>query len=50
VLPDQYDLTQTALVEPAANLYHLDFVFVVQQTSLEPVELPQTDVDKVDEE
>lgn len=42
VLPDQYDLTQTALVEPAANLYHLDHVFVVQQSTLPPFEIPQS--------
>ncbi|GGK15958.1 cell shape-determining protein MreC [Caldalkalibacillus thermarum] len=46
VVPDQYDLTQSALVEPAANLYHLDYVFVVEQSSLPPVEIPGPDEDK----
>lgn len=49
VSPDHYDLTQTALVEPAANLYHLDFLFVVQQTSLEPIEIPHTDDEENEE-
>lgn len=41
VVPDQYDLTQSALVEPAADLYHLDHLFVVQKSSMAPVELPE---------
>jgi rod shape-determining protein MreC len=34
IIPDEYGLTQSALIKPAANLYQLDYVFVVERSFL----------------
>lgn len=31
VTPNDYGLTQSALIRPAANLYHLDYLFIVER-------------------
>src|SRR5699024_7206144 len=38
VVPDQYGLTQTALVEPAANMYSVNHVIVVDRDLAKPDE------------
>ncbi|MDY0408581.1 rod shape-determining protein MreC [Virgibacillus soli] len=38
VIPDQYSLTKTALVEPAANMYEMNHVIVVARTLPNPDE------------
>lgn len=43
VIPEQYGLTQTALVKPAANMYHLDRVLVVERTFIPEEEIPSVD-------
>jgi rod shape-determining protein MreC len=48
VIPDQYGLTQTAYVEPAADYYDLEHVMVVERT-MTKVEEPNT-VNKEEEE
>lgn len=42
VIPDQYGLTQMALVKPAADFNQVDFVYVVERSSLSPLE-PEED-------
>ncbi len=39
VLPDQYGLTKSALIKPAANLYQLDFLFVVERAFLPALDI-----------
>ncbi len=45
VIPDDYGLTQTALVKPAANIDRLDYVYVVERDFL-----PELDLSEEDEE
>lgn len=39
VIPDQYGLTKTALVKPAANIYELNHVIVINRTQLTEKEI-----------
>jgi rod shape-determining protein MreC len=51
VVPDEYGLEQSALVEPAANLYQLDYVYVVQRSMISEDEIELGDEeDENDEE
>lgn len=40
VIADQYGLTQTALVKPAANMYTIDFAYVVERSFIPEEDLP----------
>ncbi|WP_284139724.1 MULTISPECIES: rod shape-determining protein MreC [unclassified Virgibacillus] len=46
VIPDQYGLTQTALVQPAANMYEIDNVIVVDRQLVEKKEKTEKEEDK----
>jgi rod shape-determining protein MreC len=48
VKPDQYGLTQTAYVKPAADFYHLEHVMVIDR-DMKGVSNPQTEEDTVEE-
>jgi rod shape-determining protein MreC len=48
VKPDQYGLTQTAYVKPAADFYHLEHVMVIDR-DMKGVSKPQTEEDTVEE-
>lgn len=50
VIPDDFGLTQSALVKPAANLYVLDHVFIVERAFVPPAEIPELDEDEEEEE
>lgn len=43
VIPDQFGLTQSALVSPAANMYQLDKVFVVERSFIPQEDLSTND-------
>ncbi|PAV27619.1 rod shape-determining protein MreC [Virgibacillus profundi] len=43
VTPDQYGLTRTALIEPAANMYEVNNVIVVDRTLTEEAEIESED-------
>ena len=36
VVPDEYGLTQTALVKPGANFYDLEHVMVIERSMIQP--------------
>lgn len=50
VIPDEYGLTQTALVKPAANMYQLDKVFVVERSFIPLDDIPSIDALMSEEE
>lgn len=50
VIPDQSGLTQSALIKPAANLYQLDFLFVVERSFIPQTDLPVEDDTELNEE
>lgn len=50
VIPDEYGLTQSALVKPAANMYQLDKVFVVERSFIPLDDIPSIDALMTEEE
>ena len=50
IIQDDYGLTQSALIKPAADLYQLDYVFVVERSFLPSEDKPVTDEGEVTEE
>jgi len=49
VMPDQYGLTNTAFVEPAADMYDINHVIVVDRTLVEKEEQDESKADQEDE-
>lgn len=50
VVPDQSGLTQSALIKPAADLYQLDYLFIVERSFLPLNDLPTEDENDLIEE
>lgn len=50
VIPDEYGLTQSALIKPAANMYQLDKVFVVERSFIPVDDIPSIDTMMEEEE